>query len=200
MLTGFRTLPLLCKTTQLLPADVVQLVRECLRLHVGKRCPARIDSLFVQQLQGLGPDSEVIFTVCSSLHLNLASCHNWTWLGMSTGDDKQDTDVTVKFTLYPTGYHWNVDCVQNRTLLLQDSGMDLDYKTRRPSILACLKHSRKCFVCPDTEPRGTLEVPSSLQEWRSLFMLWLFSGACAEAHNTLSCSVCILGPPWYESD
>ena len=72
MLTGFRTLPLLCKTTQMLPADVVQLVQECLRLHVGKRCPAWIDSLFVQQLRGFGMESEVIFTVCAVQHINLA--------------------------------------------------------------------------------------------------------------------------------
>ena len=100
MLTGFRALPLLCKTTQMLPADVVQLVQECLRLHVGKRCPAWIDSLFVQQLQGFGMDSEVIFTVCAVRHINLA--HDWAWLNVSSSDNKdEDAKVTVKFTIYP---------------------------------------------------------------------------------------------------
>ena len=63
MSTGSRTLPLLCKSAWFLPADVTRLVRECLRMHVGKRCPAWIDGLLVQQLQGLGMDSEVIFTI-----------------------------------------------------------------------------------------------------------------------------------------
>ena len=180
MSTASRTLPLLCKTARFLPADVVRLVRACLRMHVGKRCPTWIDGLLVQQLQGLGLDSEVIFTIRSIRHINLASFHDWTWLGVSSSHDKEeDADVTVKFTLYPTRFHWGVDCMRGNTLLLQDSGMHLDYKTRQPSILACLKQSRMCFTCPDTEPRGTLEVPSCLQGWRSFFSLWLFS----EAHT-----------------
>ena len=238
MLTGFRTLPLLCKTTQMLPADVVQLVRECLRLHVGKRCPAWIDSLFVQQLQGFGMDSEVIFTVCAVRHINLANFHDGAWLNMSSSDNKDEyANVTVKFTIYPGGILWDLECMQNNTLLLQNSGMHLDSQTWQPSILTCLKQSRRSFTRPDTEPCGTLEVPSCLQGWRSFFMLWLFSEAhtpqatllrwmhaakhercatckkpnaqkrldafcspqCAEAYTTLSCSICRLGPPWYEA-
>ena len=183
MVTGFRTLPLLCKKTHSFPADVCKLVQECLRVHVGQRCPPWVDGLFAQQLQGLGPDSEVIFTMCSSLRLNLASRHNWNWKG-TTGDNNQDTDVTVTLTLYPTGYHWAVDCAHNGTSLLQDCGMDPNSKTRRPSILSCLRNSRKCFVCPDTEPRGTLEVPSSLQQWRSFSMFWL-SGTAPASQATL---------------
>ena len=173
MLTGSRTLPLLCRKTQTFPADIVQMVRECLRLHVGTRCPPWLDGLFVQHLQGLGPDSEVIFTLCSSMRLDFTSRYNWTWMG-TAGDDKQDTDVAVTLTLYPTGYNWTVDCAQDGVWLLQDSGMDLAYRTRPPSILNCLKHIRKCFVSPDTNARGTLQVPSCLHDWRAFFSASLF--------------------------
>ena len=175
MVTGFCTLPLLCKKTQTFPADVCKLVQECLRVHVGQRCPPWIDGLFVQQLQGLGPDSEVIFTMCSSLRLDFTSRYNWEWMGNAGANE--DTDVTVTFTLWSTGYYWTVDCAQNGAVLLQDGGMDPNSKTRRPSILSCLRNSRKCLLCPDTEPRGSLEVPSSLQQWRVFFMLWLYGKA-----------------------
>ena len=197
MLSGFRTLPLLCKTTQRLPIDVVQLVQKCLYLDLGKRCPAWVDILFRQQLQHFGMESEVIFTVCAVRHINRA--HDWAWLNMPSSDFKdEDASVTVKITVYPGGILWDLECKQNNALVLQNCGMSLDSHTWQPSILACLRQSRKSFSCPHTEPIGTLEVPSRLHEWRALFRQWLFSGACAEADTT--CDICILTPPWCLSD
>ena len=109
-------LPLLCKKTQSFPADVRRQVQQYLRVHVGQRCPQWMDGLFVHQLQGLGPDSEVIFTLSASLRLDFTSRHNWTWKG-NTGADDQDADVTVAFTLWSTGYHWTVNCAQNGAVL-----------------------------------------------------------------------------------
>ena len=195
MLSGFRTLPLLCKTTQRLPIDVVQLVQKCLYLDLGKRCPAWVDILFRQQLQHFGMESEVIFTVCAVRHINRA--HDWAWLNMPSSDF-EDASVTVKITVYPGGILWDLECKQNNALVLQNCGMSLDSHTWQPSILACLRQSRKSFSCPHTEPIGTLEVPSRLHEWRALFRQWLFSGACAEADTT--CDICILTPPWCLSD
>ena len=57
MATGSRALLLLCKKTRFLPGDVTWLVREYLRLQVGRRCPAWIDDLLWQQLQGLDVDT-----------------------------------------------------------------------------------------------------------------------------------------------
>ena len=175
MVTGVGTLPLLCKKSQAFPADVCTLVQQYLRVHVGQRCPQWIDGLFVQQLQGLEPDSEVVFTLCSSLRLDFASRYNWEWKGDAGANE--DTDVCVRFTLWSTGYFWTVDCAQNGAVLLQDCGMDPNSRTRRPSILSCLRNSRKCLFCPDTEPWGSLEVPVSLQLWRVFFMLWLYGKA-----------------------
>ena len=180
MSTGSRALPLLCKTTRFLPADVTRLVRECLRVHVGKRCPAWIDGLLVQQLQGLGVDAEVTFTVCAIRHIDPASFHDWTWLGMSSSDEKEeDAQVTVEFTLYRHGYLWDLKGMRGNTLLLHHGWGHFDDRTGQPSILSCLKQSRRRFARRDTEPCGTLEVPSSLQEWRSFLSLWLFSEARA---------------------
>ncbi len=75
MLSGFRTLPLLCKATQRLPTDVVELVKQCLYLNLGKQSPPWLDALFLRQLQYFGIDSEVIFTVCAVRQVNLA--HDW---------------------------------------------------------------------------------------------------------------------------
>ena len=81
MVTGAGTLPLLCKKTQALSADVCALVQQFLRVHVGQRCPPWMDGLFVQQLQGLEPDAEVVFTLRSSLRLDFTSRYNWEWKG-----------------------------------------------------------------------------------------------------------------------
>ena len=197
MVIGVRALSLLCRKTQTFPADIVQMVRECLRVHVGTRCPPWLDNLFVQHLQSFGMDSEVIFTICAVRHINCA--HDWAWLNVSSSDNKdEDASVTVKITVYPGGILWDLECKQNNALVLQNCGMSLDSHTWQPSILACLRQSRKSFSCPHTEPIGTLEVPSRLHEWRALFRQWLFSGACAEADTT--CDICILTPPWCLSD
>ena len=93
MVTGVGTLPLLCKKSQAFPADVCTLVQQYLRVHVGQRCPQWIDGLLVQQLQGLEPDSEVVFTLCSSLRLDFTSRYNWEWKGDAGANE--DTDVCV---------------------------------------------------------------------------------------------------------
>ena len=120
----------------------------------------------------------------ASLRLDFTSRYNWTWMGI-TGADDQDTDVTITFTLYPTACHWSMNCVQNGTWLHENCGMHPDSTTQRPSILSCLRNSRKCFVCPDTERRGALEVPGSLQQWRGFFVLWLYSEAPASQTTLL---------------
>ncbi len=113
-------------------------------------------------------------------HIDPASFHDWTWLGMSSSDEKEeDAKVTVEFTLYRHGYLWDLKGMGGNTLLLHRGWGHFDDRTVQPSILSCLKLRRRRFARRDTEPRGTLEVPSSLQEWRSFLSLWLFSEAHA---------------------
>ena len=192
MLSGFRTLPLLCKATQRLPTDVVELVKQCLYLNLGKHSPPWLDGLFLHQLQYFGIDSEVIFTVCAVRQVDVA--HDWGWVNASSTDN-EDASVAVKITVYPGGILWDLECKQRGAMVLQNCGMSLDCHTWQPSILACLRQSRKSFSRLETEPLGSLEVPRGLHEWRKLFRLWIFGGACAEADTT--CDICLLTPPWY---
>ena len=123
MSTGSRTLPLLCKTTRFLPADVTRLVRECLRVHVGERCPAWIDGLLMQQLHGLGVDAEMTFTVSAIRHIDPASSHDWTWLGKSSSDEKEEyAHVAAEFTLYPDAYLCILKGMRGDALLLHHCG------------------------------------------------------------------------------
>ena len=179
MVCGLRTLPMLCKKTQAFPADIVHMVHRCLRVYVGTRCPPWLDPLFVQHLQCLGPDSEVTMTVAAR-HVDIA--------------DNEDAQVMVKFTVYPGGILWDLECKQRGIMVLQNCGMSLDCHPRGPSILDCLKECRKS-LCRLPEPLGSLEVPHGLYGWRKLLRLWIFGGACAEADTT--CDICLLTPPWY---
>ena len=134
----------------------------------------------------------MIFTVCAVRQVDLA--HDWGWVNMSSSDN-EDANVVVKITVYPGGILWDLECKQRGAMVLQNCGMSLDSCTWQPSILACLRQSRKSFSCLEPEPLGILEVPCCLQKWRKLFRLWIFGGACAEADTT--CDICLLTPPWY---
>ena len=67
MSTGSRALPLLCRKTRALPADVHRLVRECLRMRVGKHCPAWIDELLWRHLREDGLVIEASRTVAPGI-------------------------------------------------------------------------------------------------------------------------------------
>ena len=195
MACGFRTLPTLCKATQRLPTDVVEMVKQFLYLNLGKHSPPWLDALFLRQLQHFGINSEVIFTVGAMRQVDVA--HDWGWVNASSTDN-EDANVMVKVTVYPGGILWDLECKQRGAMVLQNCGMSLDCHSWQPSILACLRETRKSFSRLETEPLGSLEVPRGLHEWRKLFRLWIFGGACAEADTM--CDICILTPPWCLSD
>ena len=99
----------------------------------------------------------MIFTICAVRHINLA--HDWAWLNMPSSDNKdEDASVAVKITVYPGGILWDLECKQNNAVVLQNCGMSLDCHTWQPSILACLKQSRKSFFLP---PHRTNRNPGS---------------------------------------
>ena len=88
MAIGARALPLVCKMTRFLPGDVTRLVRECLRVHVGERCPEWIDDLLWQQLQGLEVNAHLSKTVRAIRNIGHAIFHDWAWLDMSSSDEE----------------------------------------------------------------------------------------------------------------
>ncbi len=118
-------------------------------------------------------------TVCAIRHIDHAIFHDWMLLDMSSSDEEEeDAHVTVELLLLSEGYNWSLKCVRGNTLLHDDAGYS-DPWARQPGIIYVLKEIRRCFGRRDAEPCGTMEVPSSLQEWRSFVSLWLFSEAPA---------------------
>ena len=138
MSTGSRALPLLCKTTRFLPADVTRLVRECLRVHVGARCPAWIDDLLWNQVRALpwGTYRRITVTFCVSGNIDygiyrqdetswgrtsLRPCHMPTRSGLSSSDEHEtdDTPVRVEVLMVVDDHicRWLLRCLQGDTEL-----------------------------------------------------------------------------------
>ena len=62
-MSGSRALPLLCRKTRALPPDVLRLVRECLRVPLGPRCPRWISDLLWIKLSTLPRGRNSLITV-----------------------------------------------------------------------------------------------------------------------------------------
>ena len=125
-------------------------------------------------------DAYISMTVCAVRHIDHAIFHDWTWLDMSNSDEEEEDDarVTVELQLLSESYHWRLECVRGNTQLRETTGYSCPW-AREPGIIYVLKEIRSCFACRDAKPSGTMEVPSSWQEWRSFVSLWLFSEAPA---------------------
>ena len=180
MATGSRALLLLCKKTRFLPGDVTRLVREYLRLHVGGRCPAWIDDLLWQHRQGLEEDTHVSITVWSTRNIDHAVYHqDWAWLSKCDADEVETNDkgaqVTVELDIFRGSYELKLNCMLGNTQMGQIS----EYCCRLQGITHVLDEIRSWFACRHAKPSGSMEVPSSWQEWRSFVSLWLFSQAPA---------------------
>ena len=70
----------------------MRLVRECLRVHVGERCPEWIDDLMWQH-RCLEWGEHIAITVSAIRHVNPALFHEWTWLDASSTDKDEDAQV-----------------------------------------------------------------------------------------------------------
>ena len=188
MATGSRALPLLCKKTRFLPGDVTRLVREYLRLHANRRCPAWIDDLLWQQLRGLEVDTYISMTVWATRNIDHAIYRqDWTWLGMSSSDEEETNDngaqVTVELDVYRSSCHWKLKCMRGNTQLRKITGCSC---RSQASITNVLHEIRGHFACRRARPSATMEVPSSWQEWRSFVSLWLFGPQAPAPQATLA--------------
>ena len=76
----------------------MRLVRECLRVHVGKRCLEWIDDLMWQH-RCLGGFKHLAITVSAIRHVNPALFHEWTWLDASSTDKDEDVQVTAELRI-----------------------------------------------------------------------------------------------------
>ena len=201
MSTGSRALPLLCKTTRFLPADVTRLVRECLRVHVGARCPAWIDDLLWNQVRALpwGTYRRITVTFCVSRNIDygiyrqdetswgrtsLRPCHMPTRSGLSSSDEHETDDAPVRVeVLMVVDDHicrWLLRCLQGDTELRVCGNLCFML-----SVTELLTEIRSRFDGRRAGPSGSMEVPSTWQEWRSFISLWLF-GPPAPKQATLA--------------
>ena len=153
----------------------MKLVRECLRVHVGARCPGWIDDLMWQH-RCLRSYEQVVIAVSAIWHVNPSLFHEWKWLDESSTDKDEDAQVTVKLRITDEQYLWRIECVQGSILLDYDEGWS-DPWLRLPEIRLVLGQIRRYFARDDAKPSGAMEVPTTLQEWRSFISLWLFSEA-----------------------
>ena len=78
------------------------------------------------------------------------------------------------------GYRWTISCVRGDTQLRNKVGYYID-----DSLTKVLEELRGHFDCRRAGPSATMDVPSSLQEWRSFISLWLF-GPPAPKQATLA--------------
>ena len=101
MAIGARALPLVCKMTRFLPGDVTRLVRECLRVHVGERCPEWIDDLLWQQLPRLvGNPRPRNFVTWMSRNIDPAIYpQELTFFDESNSDEEEMDDEGVRVTV-----------------------------------------------------------------------------------------------------
>ena len=189
MSTGSRALPLLCKTTRFLPADVTRLVRECLRVHMGARCPAWFDDLLWQhlpRLEGGHLKCRTLVTLASR-NIDPAICpQHWRCFGKSSSDEEETDDEGVRVTLELEvsnckwiGYLWRLECVRGGT-----QGADVVTGNSTDSLTKVLDKLRGHFDCRRAGPSATMEVPSSLKDWHSFVGLWLL-GPSAPKQATL---------------
>ena len=161
--------------TRLLPADVTRLVRECLRLHVGRRCPAWIDALMSQHMRGLEMDTYISMTVWATRSIDHAQ--NWAWFGMLGSEEEGgDARVTVELDVHRNSCDWKLTWIWGNTQPREVSKYNYPPAA---GITRLLDEIRSYFACRRAESSGTIEVPSSWQEWSSFVSLWLFSQAPA---------------------
>ena len=199
MAIGARALPLVCKMTRFLPGDVTRLVRECLRVHVGERCPEWIDDLLWQQLPRLvGNPRPRNFVTWMSRNIDPAIYpQELTFFDESSSDEEEMDDEGVRVTVMLEacglgcpqectiangiwGYRWTIRCRRGDTQLRNKVGYHCN-----ESLTKVLEELRGHFDCRRAGPSATMDVPSSLQEWRSFISLWLF-GPPAPKQATLA--------------
>ena len=84
-----------------------------------------------------------------------------------------DARVTVD---HRSSCDWKLTCIRGNTQLHEVSRYN--YRLHA-GITRLLNEIRSYFACRRAEPSGTMEVPSSWQEWSSFVSLWLFSQAPA---------------------
>ena len=175
---------LLCRKTRALPAEVLRLVHAYIVVHVGWRCPAWVEQLFEDKVIALprsGPRTRsfrIIFIASATIEYadyrqeeNLYDCSP-----PHAPEPDQPVDVEVKMvTKYKPWKHpypktaWVLVCQQGIVCLRIAHGA---FNRWGGSVVLDLPTIRRCFTA--SAPHGSMEVPTTWQDWRRFVQLWLF--------------------------
>ena len=151
-------LPLLCRKTRALSADVHRLVREYLRMRVGKHCPW-IDELLWRHYREEGLVIELSRTVAPGI----CPKGETDFGGSSETETAAGVLVTLRLEVQvPRCCHW--------TLTIDERYIG----GSSASITTILAQIRSQFDARRAGPGASMEVPASAKEWRALVDLWLF--------------------------
>ena len=177
----------------------MRLVRECLRVHVGARCPGWIDDLLWAQLQALpyGHYRRITATFSLSGEIDygifrqdeirwrrfdprpyVRPCHMPTHSGLPGAElEAADTVVRVEVGIEVKGLigRWVLRCLQGDRELRCSSDLATMW-----TVMEMLTEIRDRFDGRLAGPSGSMEVPSTWQEWRSFMRLWLFGPPAPE--------------------
>ena len=173
-------LSLLCRKTRVLPAQVFQLVRDYLFVHVGASCPWWLNRMLKDKLRALprGRYRRITasFLVSKTIEYDVYRQDDYEY-GRSNPPlrvPKRGQPVQVEVRLeyspnFPTGRWW-LWCGQGDYLLRSGEGM---WATDVFStFLSELSEIRSRF--DESEPRGSMEVPTTWRDWRRFIRLYLF--------------------------
>ncbi len=182
-MSGSSALQTLCRKTRVLPAQVFQMVREFLIVHVGARCPLWINSVLQAKLYALPRSSprliKVSFHVSKTIEYGVyrqdefeygrtsRPRHRAMRGGVWSEHEADDSPVRVEAELVFTDRigRWRLACRQGDYVLRNGDGIWLD-------ITDILSEIRSRF--DESEPCGSMEEPTTWRDWRRFVRLWLF--------------------------
>ena len=149
-------LPLLCRKTRALSADVHRLVREYLRVRLGKHCPW-IDELLWRHFREEGLVIELSRTVAPGI----CPKGETDFGGSSETETAAGVLVTLQLRVHGRCCGW--------TLTIDESE-----SCGAGSLTRILPDIRELFDARRAGPGASMDVPTSAKEWRALVDMWLF--------------------------
>ncbi len=173
-------LSLLCRKTRVLPAEVFQRVRDFLLVHVGARCPLWLNCVLEAKVHALprsGPRTiTVSFLADKTIEYGVYRQDEIEWGRIDSQPPRRvprrDQPVQVEVQLeynpynYATGVgKWVLICQQGGECLRHGVGIWI-------TITDLLSEIRSRF--DESEPCGSMEVPTTWRDWRRFVRLWLF--------------------------
>ena len=173
-------LSLLCRKTRVLPAQVFQLVRDYLLVHVGASCPMWLNHVLKDKVRAL-PRSlyrriSVSFHVSQTIEYDVYRQDDYEYgrtYPQHRVPRREPVQVNVQLRCCPDNpglVRWWLSCWQGDYLLRHGEGIWVEGVIS--TFLSELSEIRSRF--DESEPCGSMEVPTTWRDWRRFIRLWLF--------------------------